>query len=72
MAWSPPHDGHDRLVLMLDRINNRSGPKEKNSSFPAGMFAWFPADTDLSVPNESDRQMKLMILEFKGTPAKAE
>jgi hypothetical protein len=71
-AWSPSHDGHDRLVLMLDRINYTSGPKEKNSPFPAGMFAWFPADTDLSVPNESDRQMKLMILEFKDTPPKME
>lgn len=62
----------DRLLLMLDRINDTSEPKEKNSPFPAGMFAWFPADTDLSVPNESDRQMKLMILEFRGTHAKVE
>jgi len=71
-AWSPAHDGHDRLVVMLDKINDGSGPKEKNSPFPAGMLAWFPADTDLSVPNESDQQMKLMILEFKDTPAKVD
>jgi len=71
-AWSPPHDGHDRLVVRLDRINNGSGPTEKNSPFPAGMLAWFPADTDLSVPNESDQQMKLMILEFKDTPPKVD
>jgi hypothetical protein len=32
------------------------------------MLAWFPADTELSVPNESDEQMKLMILEFKVLP----
>jgi len=69
-AWSPPHDGHDRLVVMLDKINDGSGPTEKNSPFPAGMLAWFPADTDLSIPNESDQQMKLMILEFKDTPPK--
>jgi len=69
-AWSPPHDGHDRLVVMLDKINDASGPTEKNSPFPAGMLAWFPADTDLSIPNESDQQMKLMILEFKDTPPK--
>jgi hypothetical protein len=71
-AWSPSHDGHDRLAVMLDKINDGSGPTEKNSPFPAGMLAWFPADTELSVPNESDEQMKLMILEFKNTPAKME
>jgi hypothetical protein len=69
-AWSPPRDGHDRLVVMLDRINDGSGLREKNSPFPAGMLAWFPADTGISVPNESDQQMKLMILKFKDTPPK--
>jgi hypothetical protein len=39
---------------------------------PRAMLAWFPADTESSVPNESDEQMKLMILEFKDTPAKVE
>jgi hypothetical protein len=71
-AWSPPHDGHALLVVMLDKINDGAGPTEKNSPFPAGMLAWFPADTELRVPNESDERMKLMILEFKDTPAKVE
>ena len=66
-TWAPPHDGHDRLVVMLDNINNGSGTKEGSSPFPAGMLAWFPADTDLRVPNASDQPMKLMILEFKDT-----
>jgi hypothetical protein len=66
-AWSPPHDGHDRLVVMLDKINDGSGPQEKNSPFPAGMLAWFPANTGLGVPNESDQPMNLMVLEFKDT-----
>jgi hypothetical protein len=57
---------------MLDKIDDASGAKEKNSPFPAGMLAWFAADTGLSVPNESDQQMKLMILEFKDTPPKVE
>jgi hypothetical protein len=60
-TWAPPHDGRDRLVVMLDKINGGKSP------FPAGMLAWFSADTSLRVPNESDRQMKLMILEFNGT-----
>jgi hypothetical protein len=63
-AWAPPHDGRGRLVVMLDKINDGSLPREANSPFPAGMLAWFPADTDLRVPNESDQQMKLMILAF--------
>jgi hypothetical protein len=63
-TWTPPHDGRDRLVVRLDKINNGSGTKEGNSPFPAGLLAWFPADTDLRVPNASDQQMKLMILEF--------
>ena len=71
-AWSPPQDGHDRLVVLLDKIYDGSGPTEKNSPFPAGMLAWFAADTISSVPNESDQQMKLMILEFRDTPARVE
>jgi hypothetical protein len=68
----PPHDGRDRLVVMLDKINNGSGTREGNSPFPAGMLAWFPADTDLRVPNASDQQMKLMILEFNDTHQEGE
>ena len=63
-TWRPSHDGRDRLVVMLDRINNGSGTREGDSPFPVGMLAWFPAYTDLSVPNASDQQMKLMVLEF--------
>jgi hypothetical protein len=66
-TWTPPHDGRDRLVVRLDKVDDGSGTKEGNSPFPAGMLAWFPADTDLSVPNASDQQMKLMILEFNDT-----
>jgi hypothetical protein len=63
-TWTPPHDGRDRLVVMLDKITNGSGTGEGDSPFPGGMLAWFPADTDLHVPNASDQQMKLMVLEF--------
>jgi hypothetical protein len=67
-AWESPQDGRDRLVVMLDKINDRSLPREGDSSFPTRMLAWFPADTDLNIPNEADQQMKLMILEFKDAP----
>ena len=71
-TWVPPHDGRDRLVVMLDKINRGSETREGNAPFPAGMLAWFPADTDLPVPNTSDQQIKLMILEFKNTHQEVE
>jgi hypothetical protein len=71
-SWVPPQDGRDRLVILLDKINNGSGTRDKTFPFPAGMVAWFPADTDLSVPNASDQQMKLMILEFNDTHQEVE
>jgi hypothetical protein len=66
-AWESPQDGRDRLVVRLDKVNDRSLPMEGSSPFPAGMLAWVPADTDSNVPNESNQRMKLMILEFKHT-----
>jgi hypothetical protein len=68
--WSPAHDGRDRLVILLDRIRDTVGPKEKNSPFPAGMLAWAPADSGWSVPNKSRSEMKLMVVEFKDSGAK--
>ena len=37
-SWSPAHDGRDRLVIMIDKIHDSSGAKEKNSPFPAGKW----------------------------------
>jgi hypothetical protein len=69
-TFAPPHDGRDRLVVMLDRIHDTSGAREKNSPFPAGMLAWVPADKGWSVANKSGQEMKLMVLEFKDTSKK--
>jgi hypothetical protein len=57
---------------MLDNIDDLSGPTENNSPLPAGMLAWFQAETDLGVPNDFDREIKLMILEFKDTPQQSQ
>jgi hypothetical protein len=64
-----PSDGRDRLLVLLDKINDGSAPTETNSPFPAGMVLWVPAYRELSVPNESDQSLKLMILEFKTVPS---
>jgi len=66
-SWVPPEDGRDRLVIMLDKINDGFSPREGNSSFPAGMLTWLGADTDSSVAGEAGQQMKLMVLEFNDT-----
>lgn len=62
--WAAPENGRDHLVIMLDKINDGSVPKEENSSFPAGMVAWLGADSDANVPNDADRPMRLMVVEF--------
>jgi len=63
-SWSPVRDERDRLVVMIDKIHNPSGPKEHNSSFPAGMVAWVPAGKNWSLANSSTQVMKLVVLEF--------
>lgn len=64
-SWSPARDERDRLVVMIDKIHDTSGPKEHNSPFPAGMLAWVPAGKSWSVTNPSAQPMKLVVLEFK-------
>jgi len=63
--WSPARDERDRLVVMIDKIHNTSGPREHNSPFPAGMLAWVPAGKNWSVANLSAQPMRLVVLEFK-------
>jgi len=69
-SWSPVHDGRDRLVIMIDKIHDTSGAKERNSPFPAAMLAWVPAGKSWRVANKSGKEMKLMVLEFKDTAGK--
>jgi hypothetical protein len=63
-AWAAPENGREHLVIMLDKINDGVLPREEDSSFPAGMVAWLGADSDSNMPNEADREMRLMVVEF--------
>ncbi len=65
--WSAPHDGRDRVVVLLDKINQVAETNEKNSSASAWKVTWIPANSDVNVPNNSDQTKILMILEFKDT-----
>ncbi len=64
--WSTPHDGRDRVVVLLDKINQVAETNEKDSlSSSAWRVTWIPANSNISVPNKSDQTGNLMILEFK-------
>jgi len=65
--WSAPHDGRDRVVVLLDKINQVAETNKKNSSSSALKVTWIPANSDVNVPNNSDQTKILMILEFKDT-----
>jgi hypothetical protein len=64
--WSAPHDGRDRIVVLLDQINQLAKTNEKDSSSSAWRVTRIPANSDINVPNNSDQTKILMILEFKG------
>jgi hypothetical protein len=68
-GWSAPHDGRDRVVVLLDIIKQAAETNEKDSSPFVWRVTWIPANSDLNVANESDQIKNLMILEFKDTAA---
>jgi hypothetical protein len=63
--WSAPHDGRDRVVLLLDKINPLAQTHEEDPSSSAWRVTRIPANSDINVPNNSDQTKILMILEFK-------
>jgi hypothetical protein len=68
--WSPPHDGRDRVLVLLDKINQVAETIEKDSFSSSGWrVTWIPANSDISVPKKSDQTKNLMIVEFKDTAA---
>jgi hypothetical protein len=68
--WSTPHDGRDRIVILLDKINPVLKTNERDSFSPsAWRVTWIPRNSDVKVPNKSDQTKNLMILEFKNTAA---
>ena len=68
-GWSAPHDGRDRVVVLLDEIKPAAETNEKDSSSFAWRVTWIPANGDFNVANKSDQIKNLMILEFKDTAA---
>ena len=65
--WSMPHDGRDRVVVLLDKVNQAAETDEEKSSSSAWRVTFIPANSDVNVPNESGQTKNLIILEFKDT-----
>ena len=63
--WSAPHDGRDRIVVLLGQINQLAETNEADSSSSAWRVTRIPANSDTSVPNNSGQTSILMILKFK-------
>jgi hypothetical protein len=63
--WSPPHDGRNRVVVLLDKVNQAAETDEEKSSSSAWRVTFIPANSDVNVPNKSGQTKNLMILEFK-------
>ena len=67
--WSPLHDGRDRVVVLLDKVNHAAETNEEEPSSSAWRVTFVPANSDVNVPNKSNQTKNLMILEFKDTAA---
>jgi hypothetical protein len=60
--WSPPHDGRDRLVVLLGKTNQLL-ERDCDTAVPA-RWAWVPADGNCQVANTAEQPRNLMIVEF--------
>jgi hypothetical protein len=64
-----PHDGRDRVVVLLDKVNQVAETNEEKSSSSAWRVTFIAENSDVNVPNKSEQTKNLMILEFKDTVA---
>jgi len=60
--WLPPHDGWDRLIVTLGKIDQLP-PNDGDPAFPA-RWTWLPANSDFKMPNKSNQAMSFLIVEF--------
>jgi hypothetical protein len=66
--WSTPHDGRDRLVVMLGKVAQL--PSGSDQAFPA-RGTWIPANSNFKVPNKTDQTRTLLIVEFNNVGGEA-
>jgi hypothetical protein len=68
--WSPPHDGRDRLVVMLGQTDQLL-ERDCDTAVPS-RWAWVPANSNCKVANAGEQTRNLMIIEFNDVTAKKE
>ena len=68
--WSPPHDGRDRLVVMLGQTDQLL-ERDCDTAVPS-RWAWVPANSNCKVANAGEQTRNLMILEFNDVTVRKE
>ena len=53
--WSPPHDGRDRLVVMLGQTDQLL--ERDCDTAVAARWAWVPANSNCKVANAADEEL---------------
>lgn len=65
-TWAPPKTGHARFVILPERMNDKTAPREKMApTFPAGVMQWVGANQDWVFKNDLPHKAKVLWLEFK-------
>jgi hypothetical protein len=63
--WSSS-ETHARFVVLLDRMKDTTGPREKNApTFPAGLLKWIPEGQSWAFNNDTQYEKRFVMLEFK-------
>jgi hypothetical protein len=68
--WSPPHDGRDRLVVMLGQTDQLL-ERDCDTAVPS-RWAWVSANSNCKVANAGEQTRNLMIIEFNDVTARKE
>jgi hypothetical protein len=68
--WSPPHDGRDRLVVMLGQTDQLL-ERDCDTAVPS-RWAWVPANSNCKVANAGEQTRNLMIIEFNDVTVRKE
>jgi hypothetical protein len=63
--WSPPHDDQDRLVVILDKMDQLLA-RDCTPASPA-RWAWVPPNNLCKLTNGAERAKTLMIVEFNNS-----
>ncbi len=65
-SWPPSTEKHPRLIILLDKMKDMKGPREKSApTFPVGLLKWIPAGQSWAFDNDTQYEKRFVVLEFK-------